>query len=107
MDTEGLQLIEAVVRNDSMMINRSVRQLRLNHQFGLHLVAVARDGGRLKQRLRDIRFKNGDVLLLQGSENEISDSLASLGCLPLASRELHLGQPRKLAVSIAILLWRS
>ena len=65
-------------------------------------MAVARDGGRLKQRLRDIRFKNGDVLLLQGSENEISDSLASLGCLPLASRELHLGQPRKLAVSIAI-----
>ncbi|MCH4810373.1 SLC13 family permease [Vreelandella neptunia] len=102
VDTEGLQLIEAVVRNDSMMINRSVRQLRLNHQFGLHLVAVARDGGRLKQRLRDIRFKNGDVLLLQGSENEISDSLASLGCLPLASRELHLGQPRKLAMSIAI-----
>ena len=102
VDTEGLQLIEAVIRNDSMMINRSVRQLRLNHQFGLHLVAVARDGGRLKQRLRDIRFKNGDVLLLQGSENEISESLASLGCLPLASRELHLGQPRKLVMSVAI-----
>lgn len=102
VDTEGLQLIEAVVRNDSMMINRSVRQLRLNHQFGLHLVAVARDGGRLKQRLRDIRFKNGDVLLLQGSENEMSESLASLGCLPLANRELHLGQPRKLMLSIAI-----
>lgn len=102
VDTEGLQLIEAVVRNDSMMINRSVRQLRLNHQFGLHLVAVARDGGRLKQRLRDIRFKNGDVLLLQGSENEISENLASLGCLPLAKRELHLGQPRKLVISIAI-----
>ncbi|MGE6607217.1 SLC13 family permease [Halomonas sp. NPDC076908] len=102
VDTEGLQLIEAVVRNDSMMINRSVRQLRLNHQFGLHLVAVARDGGRLKQRLRDIRFKNGDILLLQGSENEISESLASLGCLPLAKRDLHLGQPRKLVLSIAI-----
>ncbi|GEN26798.1 SLC13 family permease [Halovibrio variabilis] len=102
LDTEGLQLIEAVVRNDSMMINRSVRELRLNQQYGLHLVAVARDGGRLKQRLRDIRFRNGDVLLLQGSENEISESLAALGCLPLANRELHLGQPRKLAISIAI-----
>ena len=102
VDTEGLQLIEAVVRNDSMMINRSVRQLRLNHQFGLHLVAVARDGGRLKQRLRDIRFQTGDVLLLQGSENEIADSLSTLGCLPLANRELHLGQPRKLAISVGI-----
>ncbi|WP_447556341.1 SLC13 family permease [Vreelandella sp. EE22] len=102
VDTEGLQLIEAVVRNDSMMVNRSVRQLRLNHQFGLHLVAVARDGGRLKQRLRDIRFQTGDVLLLQGSEKEIRDSLSSLGCLPLASRELHLGQPRKLMLSLGI-----
>lgn len=102
VNTEGLQLIEAVVRNDSMMNNRSVRQLRLNQQFGLHLVAVARDGSRLKQRLRDIRFKTGDVLLLQGSENEISDSLSTLGCLPLASRALNLGQPRKLAISIGI-----
>ncbi|MFC7367740.1 SLC13 family permease [Vreelandella zhaodongensis] len=102
VDTEGLQLIEAVVRNDSIMVNRSVRQLRLNQQFGLHLVAVARDGGRLKQRLRDIRFQTGDVLLLQGSENEIADSLSTLGCLPLANRELHLGQPRKLAMSIGI-----
>lgn len=102
VDTEGLQLIEAVVRNDSMMNNRSVRQLRLNQQFGLHLVAVARDGSRLKQRLRDIRFQTGDVLLLQGSEKEISDSLSTLGCLPLANRELHLGQPRKLVVSVGI-----
>ncbi|AQU82224.1 MULTISPECIES: SLC13 family permease [unclassified Halomonas] len=102
VDTEGLQLIEAVVRSDSRMVNRSVRQLRLHHQFGLHLVAVARDGGRLKQRLKDIRFQTGDVLLLQGSENEISESLSSLGCLPLANRELHLGQPRKLAMSIGI-----
>lgn len=102
VDTEGLQLVEAVVRTDSMMVNRSVRQLRLHHQFGLHLVAVARDGARLKQRLRDIRFQGGDVLLFQGGENEISESLATLGCLPLAKRELNLGQPRKLFFSMAI-----
>ncbi|QPL44571.1 anion permease [Halomonas sp. A40-4] len=102
VDTEGLQLVEVVVRNDSMMINRSVRQLRLNHQFGLHLVAVARDGARLKQRLRDIRFQTGDILLLQGEENEIAESLPALGCLPLANRNLSLGQPRKLLLSMAI-----
>ncbi|WFM72537.1 SLC13 family permease [Halomonas sp. CKK8] len=102
VDTEGLQLVEAVVRNDSMMVNRTVGQLRLHNQFGLHLVAVARDGGRLKQRLRDIRFRPGDVLLLQGGESELSESLATLGCLPLASRNLSLGQPRLLLVSLTI-----
>lgn len=102
VDTEGLELVEAVVRTDSMMINRTVSQLRLHNQFGLHLVAVARDGGRLKQRLHDIRFRAGDVLLLQGGISDISESLATLGCLPLANRNLNLGQPRLMMVSIAI-----
>ncbi|PMR71310.1 SLC13 family permease [Halomonas heilongjiangensis] len=102
VDTEGLELVEVVVRTDSMMVNRTVTQLRLHNQFGLHLVAVARDGGRLKQRLREIRFRPGDVLLLQGGESELSESLATLGCLPLASRNLTLGQPRMLLVSLAI-----
>jgi len=102
VDTEGLQLVEAVVRNDSMMVNHTVTQLRLHNQFGLHLVAVARDGGRLKQRLREIRFRPGDVLLLQGGESELAESLATLGCLPLASRNLTLGQPRMLLASLGI-----
>nr|WP_298249685.1 SLC13 family permease [uncultured Halomonas sp.] len=102
VDTEGLQLVEAVVRNDSRMINRTVAQLRLQNQFGLHLVAVARDGGRLRQRLHEIRFRPGDVLLLQGDEGELAEGLSTLGCLPLASRNLTLGQPRMLLVSIAI-----
>ncbi|TDB05096.1 SLC13 family permease [Halomonas marinisediminis] len=102
VDTEGLQLVEAVVRNDSKMINRTVAQLRLQNQFSLHLVAVARDGGRLRQRLHEIRFRAGDVLLLQGDESELAESLSTLGCLPLASRNLTLGQPRMLLVSLAI-----
>ncbi|NRB56727.1 MAG: SLC13 family permease [Salinicola sp.] len=102
LDTEDLQLVEAVVRTDSMMTRRTVTQLRLLDQHGLHLVAVSRDGTRLKQRLREVRFQPGDVLLLQGGENGLSDSLAALGCLPLASRKLSLGQPRQLLLSVAI-----
>ncbi len=102
LDADELQLVEVVVRNDSMMINRTVSQLRLLNQHGLHLVAVSRDGTRLKQRLREVRFQPGDVLLLQGDENNLSESLSTLGCLPLASRKLALGQPRQLWLSVGI-----
>lgn len=102
LDAEDLQLVEVVVRNDSMMINRTVNQLRLLNQHGLHLVAVSRDGTRLKRRLREIRFQSGDVLLLQGDESGLSDSLSTLGCLPLASRKLSLGQPRQLWLAVGI-----
>jgi di/tricarboxylate transporter len=102
IDTEGLQLVEAVVRRDSMMVNRSVRELRLQNQYGLHLVAVAREGSRLKKRLHEIRFEPGDVLLLQGGESRLSESLATLGCLPLAKRNLPIGEPPRLWLSLGI-----
>lgn len=102
METDDLQLVEAVIRNDSLMLHRTAGQLRLRNQFGLHLVAVARDGVRLNQRLREIRFRAGDVLLLQGDEQGIGERLSTLGCLPLARRDLALGKPRRMLLSLGI-----
>lgn len=101
-EAEDLQLIEAVVRPESRLVHRTVAQLRLLDRHALHLVAVARDGSRLRRRLKDIRLRAGDVLLLQGDEREMSESLPELGCLPLASRNLALGRPRKLILSVVI-----
>jgi di/tricarboxylate transporter len=101
-EAEDLQLVEAVVQTDSPLINRTVEQMRLLDHHGLHLLAVARAGGRLKQRLKAVRFRPGDVLLLQGDEGDVSESLVELGCLPLASRNLALGKPRRLITSVAL-----
>jgi di/tricarboxylate transporter len=101
-ESDDLQIVEAVVRSDSRLIGRSVTQLRLLDRHGLHLLAVAREGGRLKQRLGNIRFRVGDVLLLQADENDLAESLPELGCLPLASRNLSLGRPRRLILSVLI-----
>ncbi|MBN2505218.1 MAG: SLC13 family permease [Verrucomicrobia bacterium] len=101
-EARDLQLVEAVVRTDSPMIKRTVAQLRLLDHHGLHLLAVARAGGRLKQRLNAVRFEPGDVLLVQGDERDMAESLAELGCLPLASRNLALGKPRRLVTSVTL-----
>ena len=102
-EAKDLQVVEAVVRADARLVNRTVAQLRLLDLHGLHLLAVAREGGRLKQRLNQIRFRAGDVLLLQGNEKDLGESLVDLGCLPLASRDLALGKPRRLILSVALL----
>lgn len=101
-ESEDLQIVEAVIRPDSRLIRRTVTQVRMLDSHGLHLLAVARDGGRLKQRLGRIRFKAGDVLLLQGDESDVAEALPALGCLPLASRNLTLGRPRRLILSTLI-----
>lgn len=101
-EAEDLQLVEAVVRPESRMIGRTVAQLHLLDRHGLHLLAVAREGGRLKQRLNRIAFQAGDVLLIQAEEEELAESLPELGCLPLASRELSIGRPRRLVTGIGL-----
>jgi di/tricarboxylate transporter len=97
-----LSLVEAVVMADSRLAGRTVADLRLHDQYDLNLIAVARQGRRLKGRLRDVRFQSGDVLLLQGSADAMAEQLAELRCLPLADRGLRLGKPRKLVLSILL-----
>ncbi len=98
--TGSLSLGEAVVMAHSRLVGRTVAQLRLLERYGLNLIAVAREGRRLKGRVRNIRFQNGDVLLVEGAEDTLLEQLPELGCLPLADRDLKLGKPRKLLLSV-------
>jgi di/tricarboxylate transporter len=96
-------VVEAVVTPSSAMIGSTVEQLALRERFGLNLLAVSRSGRRIAQRLRRVRFRDGDLLVLQGRAERIDEKLAALGCLPLAERNVPLGRPRNLYLPAAIL----
>jgi di/tricarboxylate transporter len=102
LQSGAVSIMEAVIRPGSPMVGKTVRSLNLRWQYGLNLLAVARHGVRLQARLIGVRFRAGDVLLLQGTINTFAEALASLGCLPLAERGLHLGRPRRLFLSVGI-----
>ena len=76
-------------------------ELDLRKRFGLNLLAVARERERLHRRLKRVRFRTGDVLLLQGMSEFVPDAVSNMGCLPLAERSLKLGSPGK---SLAVVL---
>jgi di/tricarboxylate transporter len=100
---EDLTVVEAVVTANSPMIGSTVEQLALRERYGLNLLALSRSGRRIAQRLRRVRFQDGDLLVLQGRTERINDKLASLGCLPLAERNVPLGRSRNLYLPAIIL----
>lgn len=102
IDTKDLPLAEVVVTANSRLIGRTVADIRLFHRHQLHLIAVSRNGARIRKRLRRIVFQNGDVLLIQGNPDEMSEQLAELKCLPLADRELSIGISRRFYLSASI-----
>jgi di/tricarboxylate transporter len=100
---EDWTVIEAVVTANSALIGSTVEQIALRERYGVNLLAVSRSGHRIAQRLRRLRFQNGDLLVLQGRAERIDDKMAALGCLPLAERNVPLGRKRNVYLPVLIL----
>ena len=87
-------LMEATIKLDSPAIGSTVKDIDLRAGFGVNLLAVSRQGVILRQRLNEIMFQAGDVLLLQGTDGTLREAIKVLGCFPLAERGLKIGSGR-------------
>lgn len=91
---DGDMLLEAVVPPDrSWLVGRMAGSLKLRSRFGINLLGASRQGTPYRGRLREFRFKAGDVLLLQGEKDRVLEVIGLLGCLPLAERGIQLVKP--------------
>ncbi len=95
----ALTLEEAIVTPGSMLVGTTLSRLDLRERYGVNVLAAARQGHRLREQLGKIRFSPGDILLVQGDEEQLQSRLNTLGCLPLASRGLRIGRPRKVLLA--------
>lgn len=100
--SEKLNLIEVVVTQDSPLVGSTATTLDLRRRYGVNLLAVARQGQRLRERIGRIRFAVGDILLVQGREDSLGTVVTELGCLPLAERGLRLGKRRRLLLATGV-----
>lgn len=100
--SEKIEIAEAIVMNDSPLIKNTASSLRIRSRYGINLLAVARREKKLHKRLDHVVFRMGDVLLLQGREHILHDTITSIGCLPLAKRELRLGYKTKIPMALGI-----
>lgn len=93
-------LIEVVVAAGSRIEGRAPRDMHLRDRYGVNLLAVSRQGASYKGRIANVRFRIGDVLLLQGDAERMPEVAATLGCLPLAQRGLKLRNPRRVVLAV-------
>lgn len=100
--SKDLGLSEVIVAPGSTLAGRTAALLDLRQRHGVNVLAVARQGHRLRQRLSAIRFVTGDILLVQAGEAGRQALSNELGTLPLVSRGLRIGEPRKVLLATAI-----
>ena len=101
---EGQSVVEGVVTAESALVGQTAESLDLAGRFRLVPLAVSRSGERVAQRLRALRFRAGDVVVLKGATAGLPEALGALKVLPLAQRAIALGQSQRGWLPAAILL---
>ena len=102
MSPEDVSVIEAVVAPNGDAVGSSAKSLQLRTAHGVNLIAVSRQGTRIFAQLNNVVLQAGDVLLLEGKTEQVLAALPQLGLLPLAEREIRVGQRRRLLFPIAV-----
>jgi di/tricarboxylate transporter len=86
---EGAKLVEAFVMPGSELAGKTARRSALRSRFGVSVLALQRPGHAVSAPILRSSIKVGDVLLLQGSEEELG-SLQESGGLRLLDEVAHL-----------------
>lgn len=102
LESEDICLLESVIMPNSIMLGATAKSLNLRATYGVNLLAISRQGQIMRSRLDRIRFRNGDVLLIQCHSEMMKETVETLGCLPLAGRGLRIGQTRKIMTTLLI-----
>jgi di/tricarboxylate transporter len=101
---DEIVLRELAVLPGSTIVGRSVRAIQLRTRYGLNLLAVSRAGRAPRTRLRTLKLKSGDLLLVQGASDAVSGFVNDTGCVPLGARDLRIPDKRMALVAGAIML---
>lgn len=102
LESDEVTIMEVVVTENSLLLGGTARSLNLRANYGINLLAVSRQGQVLRHRLDSIRFRSGDVLLLQSHIETLRGTADTLGCLPLAGRGLRIQPSRKMVLGLGI-----
>lgn len=71
--TEERALVEAVITANSDLSGQRVRESDFRERFGAGIVAIHRNGERLRGKIGDVRMQSGDLLLLSVGQSFRAD----------------------------------
>ncbi len=101
LGSDKVALLEVILQPDSPLVGRTAEALRFRQRYGANLLAVARSGRRLTQRLGQIPFEPGDVLLVQMEAATADETVARLGGLAIGDLPGRFAPRRGLALALA------
>jgi di/tricarboxylate transporter len=102
-DGDNVHLLEATLAPASRMVDQTLSRIEFRNRYGLSVLAIWRHGEIITQRLRDVRLKFGDALLLQGPPDRMPALQESDDFLVLEPVALELRRLSKAPIAVGIM----
>jgi di/tricarboxylate transporter len=76
LESGNIELFEVLVMRDSPLVGQTLKSLRFRQAYDLTVLAINRHGETILNKLSSVVLRFGDVLLVQGSRDEIEPLVA-------------------------------
>lgn len=96
--------IEALIPPYAALNGTTWNQIPLPDRFGTNFIGLTRSNHTPRQHLADIYLHGNDILLLEGRAQSVESTMNTLGLMPLAGSNAHLGQPTSVFATLSIIV---
>ncbi len=103
LSTEGGRLVEMMVAPGSPLGGKTLRDVRFAQRFDATVLAVQHHGVTVHERLADVVFQMGDVLLVHGPASALEALADEPGFIPLGEVRAPVLERPRAAVALAIM----
>lgn len=100
------RLAQAVVMPGSQLVGHTIREAGLQRRYGVVVVALSRDGTPASEAIERVRLRAGDVLVLEGDEDEVrhlTQEQPTLLMAPFPGKPRPRAAKRAAAVMLAVI----
>ncbi|KGM55260.1 potassium transporter TrkA [Lysobacter daejeonensis GH1-9] len=95
-------IAEAVIPATSKFIGKTARALALRRQMGLDLLAVNRDKTVLRENVRDVPLRAGDMMVVHGIWTDLAETAKSKDLVVVTDYPKGEQRPHKLKIALGI-----
>jgi di/tricarboxylate transporter len=103
LDEGNADVFEATLAPRSSMAGRSLRGLEFRDRYGFTVLAIRREGEMITKRLRSVRLKFGDDLLIQGPRDRLPALQEGKDFLILEPVIIPENRRRKMPIAIGLM----
>jgi di/tricarboxylate transporter len=102
LDDNDSHIFEATISPRASVVGRTLREILFRDQYGFTALAIWRQNEVITDRLRDVRLKFGDTLLLQGSRRRIGPLQDSGDFLVLEPIDVEERRTGKMYIALGV-----